>query len=88
MEVVVCVSIISRYGSTKMSPEAFTDFTALGLVALMIVLGYYAVQKLGTILTKHLARQNRLLERIEVNLLACIDRLDHIQESFQKVDKT
>lgn len=70
-----------------MNLEAFNSLTPLGLVALMVVLGYYAVQKLGTILTQHYERQQDTLNRLLVAMTACAERLDDIQESLQNTDR-
>lgn len=61
--------------------------TPLGLVALMIFLGYYAVQKIGNILTQHYQRQTELLNQINITMMACAQRLQDIEESFQKLDR-
>jgi len=68
-------------------PQLISDVTALGLLALAMVLVYYALQKLFTMLTNHLERQTTAINQLSVNLMACLERLEHIQESLQKADK-
>jgi len=67
--------------------ENLNDMTAMGLTALVIVLGYYAVQKLGGIFANHLERANELQMRTVFLLEKCAVELDAIKESLQKPDK-
>jgi len=62
------------------------DFTALGLVALVLVLGYYMITKLLRILTEHLEktvrRQDTMIELLRECLMA-----QAVKESFHNLDK-
>jgi len=62
--------------------------TPLGLVALVIVLGFFAAQKIGDKVAAHLEHQNLLLNQLLVIMTKCADELQDIQESFQDLDRT
>lgn len=64
----------------------FTDLSAIGLVALVMVLGYYLIVKLQSLLTKHLERQELLLQKILVEMMACREELSEIKAAVQIVD--
>jgi glycerol dehydrogenase-like iron-containing ADH family enzyme len=61
--------------------------TPLGLVALVIVLGYFAAQKIGDKVAAHLEQQNLLLNQLLTIITKCAEELKDIQESFQDFDK-
>lgn len=70
-------------GSDVITPLLET-VTPLGLVALVVVLGYFAVQKIGNILTEHYERQTELLNRINVTMMACAERLQDIEDKLSR----
>lgn len=61
------------------------DITALGILALVLVLGYYMANKLFRILTEHLERMVRRQDTM-IELLADCLKASAIQESFQNMD--
>lgn len=61
----------------------FTDLSAIGLAALVMVLGYYLINRLMSLLTKHLQRQELLLQKILIAQLACAEELVAIKQSLR-----
>lgn len=62
------------------------DITALGLVALVLMLGYYFLQKVFRILTDHLERMVRRQDQTILLLQKCIDSNLAIKESLQNIE--
>jgi len=58
------------------------DFTALGLLGLVLVLGYYTLNKLFKILTEHLEKMVRRQEQTIELLRECLNQKSAIKESF------
>jgi len=58
------------------------DITALGLLALVLVLVYYTLNKLFRILTEHLERTIRRQDDMLDLLARCLDQKSAIKESF------
>ncbi len=61
--------------------------TPLGLVALMLVFAYYAINKFGTIQAQHYERQTQLLNQLNITMMACAQRLQDIEESLDKLPR-
>lgn len=61
------------------------DITALGLVALVLMLGYYFLNKLFQILTDHLERMVDRQERTIVLLESCLQQKQPIQDPLQNM---
>jgi len=57
--------------------------TPLGLVALMIVLGYYAINKISQVQSDHYERQTQLLNQLNLTMIKCAERLNDIEESLK-----
>lgn len=62
--------------------DYFSDITALGLVALLIMVAYYSLNKLFRILTNHLERMFQQQDNTNMLLLKCAEQLEAIQESL------
>lgn len=60
--------------------------TPLGLVALVIILGYLAAKQVSGVLTAHYERQQTILNQILLEMVKCAEELEDIKESFQKRD--
>ncbi len=60
-----------------------TDMSALGLVALIMVLGYYLIHKMTDLAAKHYERQELILQNILIQQMACAEELVAIKESFR-----
>jgi hypothetical protein len=61
------------------------DITALGLLALVLILGYYTLNKLFHILTEHLQKMVNRQDRMIELLGECLENRS-IRESFQNLD--
>jgi hypothetical protein len=67
---------------------SFADITAMGILAVVLVLGFSGGSKLFAVLSNHLERQNQLLVHLHLSIEALSSTLTDIQESLQKPDKT
>ena len=59
------------------------DISGVGLAALAMVLGYYLIVSLKLVLTQHLERQELLLQKILLEMMAHTEELSEIKESFE-----
>lgn len=59
------------------------DISGVGLAALAMVLGYYLIVSLKSVLTKHLERQELLLQKILIEMMAHTEKLSAIKDSFR-----
>lgn len=59
------------------------DISGVGLAALAMILGYYLIVSLKSVLTKHLQMQELLLQKILVEMMAHTEKLSAIKESSQ-----
>lgn len=58
------------------------DITTLGLLAMVLVLGYYTFNKMFKILTDHLERTVRRQDKMILLLQECLAERPAIQESY------
>lgn len=61
--------------------------TPLGIVVIMLVLGYYIFNKTLDKLSEHYQRQTELLNQLNVTMMACAERLQDIEESFKDLSR-
>jgi len=62
------------------------DVTTLGLLAMVLILGYYTLNKLFRILVEHLTRQEAQQEEMVILLRECLGRSSPIKESYSSDD--
>lgn len=56
------------------------NISGVGLAGVVVVLGYYLINKMGHLVTKHLERQELLLQKILIQQMACTKELEAIKE--------
>lgn len=64
--------------------DSLADLSGVGLAALVVVLGYYLINKLTHLLTKYLERHELLLQKILIEQMASTKELKAIKESLRK----
>lgn len=62
------------------------DITALGLLAMVLILAYYTLNKVFGILVQHLDRQTKRTEEMIVLLQRCVDHNHPIKDPFSSED--
>lgn len=62
------------------------DVSGIGLAALVVVLGYWLIVRLQSILSKTFERQELLLQKILIAQMSCAKELKEIKESLRISD--
>lgn len=62
------------------------DISGVGLAGLAMVLGYYLIVSLKSVLTKHLEMQELLLQKILIEMMAHTEELTAIKQSLRIKD--
>lgn len=63
--------------------ESLSDFSGIGLAALVVVLGYWVLVKMQALLAHHYERQELLLQKILLAQMSCAEELHEMREEMR-----
>lgn len=63
--------------------DSLADFSGIGLAALVVVLGYWVLVKLQSLLVHHYERQELLLQKILLAQMSCAEELHEMREQMR-----